>query len=91
MGTLHPSNGLLWVTFTGSSKILRHSQFSARQTKDGIVDRFRERVGERPSVDKELGHQVHVLLRHNVFTVSLDLCGPPLHLRTPNRHITGPC
>ena len=72
----------LWVTFTGSSKILRHSQFSARQTKDGIVDRFRERVGERPSVDKELGHQVHVLLRHNVFTVSLDLCGPPLHLRT---------
>ena len=81
-------NGRLWIDFIGYSKQLRHSQFAARKAKDAIVDRFRDRCGTRPSVDKDADLRIHVHLKHGVFTVSIDLCGQPLHLRTPDRRIS---
>lgn len=78
----------LWIDFTGYSKDLRHSQFAARRAKDAIVDRFRDKFGVRPSVDKDGDIRIHIHLQHALFVVSLDLCGTPLHHRTPNKRIT---
>jgi 23S rRNA (guanine2445-N2)-methyltransferase / 23S rRNA (guanine2069-N7)-methyltransferase len=81
-------SGSLWIDFIGYSKQLRHSQFAARKAKDAIVDRFRDKTNQRPDVDKDADLRIHVHLRHGVFTVSIDLCGIPLHVRTPNRKIS---
>ncbi len=81
-------DGRLWIDFTGQSKEIRHTQFAARKAKDAIVDRFREQYNKRPSVDKDADLRIHIHLHHGLFTVSIDLCGTPLHVRTPDKHIT---
>ncbi len=44
--------GTLAVDVVGEAPAwLRHTQFAAQKAKDAIVDRFRARTGERPSVD----------------------------------------
>jgi len=44
--------GTLAVDVVGEAPAwLRHTQFAAQKAKDAIVDRFRDRTGERPSVD----------------------------------------
>jgi 23S rRNA (guanine2445-N2)-methyltransferase / 23S rRNA (guanine2069-N7)-methyltransferase len=61
---------------------LRHSQFAAQKAKDAIVDRFRERSGERPSVD--LGTpdlRLNLSLMRERASVAIDLSGEPLHRR----------
>ena len=61
---------------------LRHSQFAAQKAKDAIVDRFRERSGERPSVD--LGSpdlRLNLSLMRERASVAIDLSGEPLHRR----------
>ena len=61
---------------------LRHSQFAAQKAKDAIVDRFRERSGERPSVD--LGTpdlRLNLSLLRERASVAIDLSGEPLHRR----------
>jgi len=78
----------LWIDFTGYSREIRHTQFASRKAKDAIVDRFRDNCGSRPSVDKDADLRIHIHLHHGLFTVSIDLCGVPLHVRTPNKHIT---
>ena len=78
----------LWINFTGYSKQIRHSQFAARKAKDALVDRFRDLTGSRPSVDKDADLRIHIHLSHGMFSVAIDLCGDPLHLRTPNRQIS---
>ena len=80
--------GTLWIDFTGQSKDIRHTQFAARKAKDAIVDRFRDQTGNRPSVDKDADLRIHIHLHHGLFTISIDLCGTPLHVRTPDKHIT---
>ena len=80
-------DGTLWIDFTGTSKTLRHSQFAARRAKDGIVDRFRDKYGVRPSVDKDADLRIHIHLQHALFVISIDLCGSPLHIRTPEKKI----
>ena len=81
-------DGTLWIDFTGFSKEIRHTQFAARKAKDAIADRFRDRFGRRPSVDKDADLRIHIHLHHGLFVVSIDLCGTPLHQRTPDKHIT---
>ena len=76
----------LAIDFVGVTRSLRHSGFSARVTKDAIVDQFRERTGQRPSVDlTDPQIRVHVHLAAGSATVSLDLAGPPLHRRGLDR------
>ena len=82
------STGSLWIDFVGQSKTIRHSGFAAQRVKDAIVDQLRDKNGGRPSIQKhapDLRLQVH--LKNGVVTLNLDLCGPPLHLRTPNKHV----
>lgn len=72
----------LAVEFAGSAPGLTHTHFGALKTKDAIVDRLRERSGERPSIEVERPSvRVDVRLDRERVTVSLDLSGESLHRR----------
>ena len=75
-------DGTLAVEFTGTGSGIDHSHYGAQRVKDAIVDRFRERCGQRPGVDRNQPDlRIHVLLRDGQATVSLDLSGDSLHRR----------
>jgi 23S rRNA (guanine2445-N2)-methyltransferase len=60
----------------------RHSGFVALKIKDAIADRLREKLGARPDVDTR--NPVVRVVAHLAATdlsLSLDLCGEPLHRR----------
>jgi putative N6-adenine-specific DNA methylase len=64
------------------SKRFRHSGFISQRVKDGIVDRFRDRTGNRPSVDlKNPDLRINIHLNDTHCTVSLDSSGESLHKR----------
>jgi len=75
-------NGSLAVDATVFSEQFTHSQYVALKTKDAIVDRFRDKEGERPNVD--LDHptlRINVHIDRNICTISLDSSGQSLHKR----------
>jgi 23S rRNA G2445 N2-methylase RlmL len=72
----------LAVRATCRSGRLTHSQFIAQKTKDAIVDTLRDRVGARPSVDRDdpdVGVAIHIA--RDRATVYLDVGGASLHER----------
>jgi len=69
-------------TVTGDTVESIHSRFAALRVKDGLVDQFRERCGERPSVAVERpGVRLHLLVKNTTAILSLDLSGDSLHRR----------
>jgi len=61
---------------------LRHTQFAAQKAKDAIVDRLRERHGERPSVDlANPDLRLNLSLMRDRGSMAIDLAGEPLHRR----------
>ena len=78
---LHPE-GTLAVNCNSMGSPIEHTHFAALRVKDAIVDRFRERSGVRPSVDRERPDlRVNAFLEKNRATLSLDLAGQGLHRR----------
>jgi 23S rRNA (guanine2445-N2)-methyltransferase / 23S rRNA (guanine2069-N7)-methyltransferase len=76
------SDATFAVDAVGSTQGVTHTQFAALRVKDAIVDQFRERGGERPSVDTEQPSvRVNLVLRKGQAILSIDLAGTPLHLR----------
>jgi len=76
------ADGTLAVDFTGTSEQISHTLFGAQKVKDAVVDRFRERTGQRPSVDlRNPDLRINVHLAGNAARVSLDLSGESLHKR----------
>lgn len=70
------------VEFNSFRSKIRHTQFGAQRVKDGIVDRFRQQTGDRPSVDLfQPDLRINVYLKHNQAIVSIDLSGESLHKR----------
>ncbi len=70
------------VEFVGISPSIRNSHFGALRTKDAIVDTIRDATGERPSVDTDNPDvRIHIHLDQGKAGVSIDLSGPPLHIR----------
>jgi putative N6-adenine-specific DNA methylase len=68
---------------------ITHSHYAALKTKDAIVDRIRERCGERPDVDaKNPDLRINLHLARNYCTISLDLAGTGLHRRGYRRDPT---
>ncbi len=81
-------DGTLRVDFVGRSLAIRDERFGAQKVKDAIVDSIRSRLGRRPNIDREEPDLiVNAHLRNNLVTISLDLSGDSLHLRTPGRQI----
>ena len=73
-----------------NSTYFTHSQYTALKTKDAIVDQLRDHYGQRPSVDaKNPSLRIHVHIRENKCSVSLDSSGEPLFKRG-YRTETGP-
>jgi putative N6-adenine-specific DNA methylase len=61
---------------------ITHSQYAALKLKDAIVDQFRERDGQRPSVDRrspDVQFALHV--HRDQATISLEASGGALHRR----------
>ncbi|MGH8398731.1 MAG: THUMP domain-containing protein [Gammaproteobacteria bacterium] len=75
-------DGSLAVQFTGTSAGITHTQYGAQRVKDAVVDRFREKFGRRPDVDRERPDLlINCHVHRNIATVSLDLSGDSLHQR----------
>jgi putative N6-adenine-specific DNA methylase len=73
-----------------SYTVFTNSQFVAQKSKDAIVDRLRDKLGKRPSVDLENPDlKVNVHLFRDSCTVALDSSGQSLH-RRGYRKSTGP-
>ena len=84
------ANGSLAVSATLSRSKLTHSHFTALRVKDAIVDQFRARSGDRPSVEKNQPDiQIHVNIHQDQASISLDLSGDSLHRRGYRLQHTG--
>ncbi|WP_440221629.1 bifunctional 23S rRNA (guanine(2069)-N(7))-methyltransferase RlmK/23S rRNA (guanine(2445)-N(2))-methyltransferase RlmL [Dokdonella sp. MW10] len=76
------AEGSLAVDAVSVASALRHTRYMAQRAKDAVVDQFRDRAGTRPSVELERPSiRLHVLVRKDRATLSLDLSGTPLHRR----------
>lgn len=83
---LDPSQTLA-VFATVSHSAIKHSKFAALRLKDAIVDTFRERTGERPSIDtRNPDVWLNLHIENNEATISLDTSGGSLHRRGYRKH-----
>ncbi len=65
-----------------SSSAITHSRFAALRVKDALVDQFRDRYGERPSVSVERPDiRIRLYIYQDQATIALDLSGESLHRR----------
>ena len=68
---------------TVSNSHINHSQYASLVLKDAVVDYFREKTGERPSInrdDPDVWLNLHI--ENNKATISLDTSGGSLHKRS---------
>ena len=64
------------------SSQIYHSRYASLKLKDGIVDRFRDRSGDRPNVDTDNPDVVfNLFIQNDRATISLDTSGDSLHRR----------
>ena len=65
-----------------ASEYVTHSHYAVQRVKDAIVDQFRERMGRRPSVDRdEPDVTLHLRVAEARATLSLDVSGGAMHRR----------
>ncbi len=70
------------VDFTGTNDAINNTQFGAMRIKDAVVDRVRDKTGERPSVDRNQPQiRINARLAKNKVHIGLDLSGDSLHRR----------
>ncbi len=64
------------------SETFTHSKYVALKVKDAIVDRFRDDLGTRPSINTHAPDlRFHVHVAENNFSISIDSSGTSLHQR----------
>lgn len=64
------------------SDLFNNSMFASLKLKDAIVDRFRYKVGNRPSIDsKNPDILINLHISNELCTISLDSSGESLHKR----------
>jgi len=62
--------------------LFTHSKFASQKAKDGLVDQFRDRYSERPSVDLNRPNlRINLHIQEDFCTISLDSSGASLHHR----------
>lgn len=78
----HPASASLRVDTTAIGAPLRSLQFATLRIKDGVVDRLRQRCGERPSIDRQRpDRRIFVFLEGHRCTLYLDWSGESLFKR----------
>lgn len=79
-----------WLTPDGTFAIectlfnsqMTHSHYAELRAKDAVCDRFRERTGRRPSIDKERPDlRIHLFINNDRCILSIDSSGESLHRR----------
>ncbi len=77
-----PSTATLAVDAAVRSSFTTHSLYVAQRIKDAVVDQFREKTGNRPSVDlREPYLRIAVALNENRIAIAVDSSGESLHRR----------
>ncbi|GAB2768385.1 THUMP domain-containing class I SAM-dependent RNA methyltransferase [Salinimicrobium soli] len=72
----------LAIDATVHSPRFTHSKYVALKSKDAIVDRFRNTLGKRPSIDLDFPTlRINIHIEKDTCTVSLDSSGQSLHKR----------
>ncbi len=70
------------ISSTLKTDLFKHSLFIAQKAKDAVVDKFRDNLGRRPSVDKQNPDiRIHIHVQGNKCHLSLDSSGDSLHMR----------
>ena len=78
---LHANNTIA-VDFNARDGAITDSRFGAQRTKDALADRFREREGRRPSVDRDKPDvRLNVHCAGGKARIALDMSGESLHRR----------
>ncbi len=76
------ANHTFVIDSTVHSENFKHSQFVSQKCKDAIVDQFRNKTGQRPSVDKDFPDlRINVHIDRDQISVALDTSGSSLHQR----------
>ena len=76
------ANQTFVVDTTIHSDHFKHSQFVSQKAKDAIVDQFREKTGQRPSIDKDFPDlRINIHIDRDQVSVALDTSGASLHHR----------
>jgi putative N6-adenine-specific DNA methylase len=76
------ANQTFVIDSTIHSDHFKHSQFVSQKAKDAIVDQFRDKTGQRPSVDKDFPDlRINIHIDRDQCSVSLDTSGASLHQR----------
>ncbi len=74
-------NGKLWISAKVEESAIGDQRLLAMKAKDAIVDQFRDKYGERPSVEKDQGLILYIRGYKNKFVVSIDTSSPTLNQR----------
>lgn len=75
-------NKTMAITAVSNSNIFNNTQFVAQRAKDAIADYFREKTGQRPSVDLNDPHiRFNIFINQEHCVVSFDSSGIPLFKR----------
>lgn len=76
------ANHTFVIDSTVFSDHFNHTEFVSQKCKDAIVDQFRTRTGQRPSIDKDRPDvRINIHIHNDQCTVSLDTSGNSLHHR----------
>lgn len=76
------ANQTFVIDTTIHSENFKHSQFVSQKAKDAIVDQFRDKFGQRPSIDKDFPDlRINIHIDRDQCSVSLDTSGASLHHR----------
>lgn len=80
--TVFNINQTFAIDATVHSEFFTHSLFVSQKMKDAIVDQFRDKYNDRPSVDvKNPDIQLNIHIKEHLVTVSLDSSGESLNKR----------
>jgi putative N6-adenine-specific DNA methylase len=76
------ANQTFVIDTTIHSENFKHSQFVSQKAKDAIVDQFRDKFGQRPSIDKDFPDlRINIHIDRDQCSVALDTSGTSLHHR----------
>ena len=76
------ANQTFVIDATVHSDYFNHSEFVSQKCKDAIVDQFRDRTGQRPSVEKARPDlRINIHIDKDQVSVALDTSGNSLHQR----------
>jgi len=75
-------NDTLAIDTVLNTDLFNHSQYISQKAKDAIVDQFRDKYDERPSVDFDNPTiRIHLHIFNDTLSIALDSSGNSLHKR----------